>query len=251
MSEARASDLSVFHTDRLELSFAPKLWEFAEERKAEIAAYFTELQRRKPSIWNGRVLLLHSRERIDGVFRGAYFETDFASFSAWRDWGRPPAKAYDCNGAAAIISADGAVLLGVMAAHTFNAGRIYFPCGTPDPADIIGGKVDIEFSVRRELAEETGLDATGFTTAPGWMTVVDGPLIMQIKTLRSEQSAETLRTRMLAHLAREEQPELSGIRIVRGPGDYDPAMPSFARAYLDRHFEETGSGAYQTPGTRR
>jgi hypothetical protein len=241
MSQARDAYPSVFHTDRLELSFAPKPWKFAEERKEEIAAYFAELRRRKPSIWNGRVLMMHSRERVAGVFRGAYFETDFASFSAWRDWGRPAAKAYDCNGAAALVSADGAVLLGVMAAHTFNAGRIYFPCGTPDPADIVGGKVDLEFSVCRELAEETGLDAAEFIAAPGWTTVVDGPLIMQIKTLRSEQSAETLRTRMLAHLAREEQPELSGIRIVRGPGDYDPAMPRFVRAYLDRHFDEKRS----------
>jgi hypothetical protein len=236
MSQARDPYPSVFHTDRLELSFAPKPWKFAEERKAEIAAYFAELQRRKPSIWNGRVLLLHSREHVDGVFRGAYFETDFASFSAWRDWGRPPADAYDCTGAAAIVAADGAVLLGVMALHTFNAGQIYFPCGTPDPSDIAGSKVDLAFSIRRELAEETGLDAAEFTTIPGWTTIVDGPLIMQIKTLRSKQSAEALGARILARLAREEQPELSGIRIVRGRPDYDPAMPCFVRAYLDRHF---------------
>ena len=50
---------SVFHVDRLELTFAPKPWAFAVERRAEIDAYFAKLQREKPAMWNGRVLLLH------------------------------------------------------------------------------------------------------------------------------------------------------------------------------------------------
>jgi 8-oxo-dGTP pyrophosphatase MutT (NUDIX family) len=129
------------------------------------------------------------------------------------------------------------VLLGVMGQQNFNAGSIYFPCGTPDPSDIIDGKVDLDFSVRRELKEETGIDAAGLEIEPGWTTVIDGPLIAHIKTLRSHESAETLRARMLAHLAREAQPELSNVRIVRGPADFDPAMPGFVTAFLRYHFD--------------
>ena len=66
------------------------------------------------------------------------------------------------------VAADGAFLLGVMGPHTINAGRIYFPCGTPDRSDIVGGKVDLDLSVRRELKEETGLDVAEFTAEPGW-----------------------------------------------------------------------------------
>jgi len=155
---------------------------------------------------------------------------------AWRAWGHPPAGVRDCFGAAAIMASDGAFLLGVMAPHTFNAGEVYFPCGTPDPDDIADGKVDLDFSVRRELKEETGLDASALKAEPGWTCVVDGPLIVQIKLLRAAQPAADLRERILAHTAREKQPELSDIRIVRSAGDFDPAMPRFVTAFLAQQF---------------
>ncbi len=227
---------SVYRVDRLDLSFTPKPWAFAIERRPEIDAYFAALQRDKPAVWNGRVLMLHTQVLADGVFRGAYLETDFASFAAWCQWGRPKASVNDCFGAAAILSGDGAFLLGVMGAHTSNAGRIYFPSGTPDPGDIVDGKVDLDFSVRRELKEETGLEAAEFTAEPGWTIVVDGALIAAIKVLQSAESAEALRARILAQLARERQPELADIRIVRGPADFDAAMPGFVTAFLAQRF---------------
>jgi len=227
---------SVYHVDRLDLTFAPKPWAFASARRPKIDTFFAALQREKPGIWNGRVLLLHHKAVADGMFRGEYLETDFASFAAWRHWGYPPAGVHDCFGAAAIATADGAFLLGHMAAHTANAGYIYFPCGTPEPGDIVDGKVDLDFSVRRELKEETGCEIEEFSDEPGWTTVVDGGLIAQIKVLRSNDSAEALRARMLAHLAREKQPELSDIRIVRGPGGFDSAMPRFVTTFLAQRF---------------
>lgn len=231
------ADVSLFHVDRLELRFEQKSWRFAQERRDEIAAYFAELQRQKPAIWNGRILLLHHHEIDGGAFRGAYLETDYASFSAWSAWGMPPAGVCNCFGAAAIIAADNAVLLGVMGAHTANAGLIYFPCGTPDPNDVFDGKVDLGASVVRELAEETGCEIDAFAVEPGWIVVRQGDRIAQIKVLRSAETADALRVRMLEHLAREEQPELADIYIVRGSRDYRPAMPAYVIAFLEHHFD--------------
>jgi 8-oxo-dGTP pyrophosphatase MutT (NUDIX family) len=231
--------VTIFPIDRLDLTFAPKTWPFTERRRADIAAHFAELLRKKPAIWNGRVLLLHDHAVSDGVFRGAYLETDFTSFTAWRHWGRPNSGVCDCFGAAAILSADGAFLLGVMGSHTVNAGQIYFPCGTPDMNDIIGDKVDLELSVARELKEETGCDMSEFIADTGWTMVVDGAFIAQIKLLRSVESAAAVRRRMLAHLKCENQPELSDIRIVRSAADFDPAMPRFVTAYLESYFTGT------------
>jgi 8-oxo-dGTP pyrophosphatase MutT (NUDIX family) len=228
--------MSVVHVDRLELAFAQKPWAFAAERRAEIDAYFSALRQKNPALWNGRILMLYRHVLSSGVFRGAYLETDYAGFAAWRHWGMPAAAVYDCFGAAAILSADGAFLLGVMGAHTLTAGRIYCPCGTPDPDDIVGTTVDLDFSVRRELKEETGLDQAEFTAEPGWTTVFDLPLIAHIKVLRSGDSAEALRARILSNLARERQPELADIRIVRSVADFDPAMPRFVTGFLAQRF---------------
>ena len=46
-------------------------------------------------------------------------------------------------GMGALRCADGAFVLGEMGQHTANAGRIYFPAGTPDPDDIRDGAMDI------------------------------------------------------------------------------------------------------------
>jgi len=230
------SDPAIFSVERLDFTFAPKPWAFALERRAEIEAFFAALQREKPEIWNGRVLLLHSRAVREGVFSGEFLETDYASFSAWIAWDCPPAGVCDCFGAAALKARDGAFLLGVMAPQTFRAGHIYFPCGTPDSSDIIGGKVDLDFSVRRELEEETGLKATELELAPGWTTVIDGSAIAQLKLMRSADTAEVLRARILKHIEREARAELADVRIVRGPQDFDDAMPGFVTTFLRSEF---------------
>jgi pyridoxine kinase len=227
---------SVFHVDRLDLSFAPQPWAWADQHRTEIDAWFADMCRTKPALWNGRVLLMHRQVIEHGGLRGEFLETDYASFIAWKHWGRPHAGVRDCFSAAAIQSSDGAFLLGVMGEHTFNAGKAYFPCGTPDANDIIDGKIDLEHSVRRELLEETGLAMDDFTPEPGWTMVVDGSLIGQIKVLRARESAKALHARILAFLRREKKPELADIRVVYGPGDFDQAIPRFVTAFLASRF---------------
>jgi 8-oxo-dGTP pyrophosphatase MutT (NUDIX family) len=222
----------VVRLARAELRFAPRPWPFAHERRAEIDAHFARLMRERPRAFNGRVLMLREFAIDDGLLRGAYFETDFASFIAWRDWGWPDASVRNCFGQAALRSADGAFLLGVMSSHTLNAGRIYFPSGTPDPADIVGERVDLDGSVLRELTEETGLTAADVSLDPGWHAVLAGPRLAMLKPVRSPLQAEELRARILANMAGEAHPELADVRIVRGPTDLDEMMPEFIHDYL-------------------
>jgi hypothetical protein len=233
------SDLAIVPVERLEITYAPQRWPFADEHRHEIDAHFAALQSENPALWNGRVLILRNFAIADGVFRGTCSDVDYASFRSWHRWDFPDSSVWDCFAMGAIQSSDGAFLLGVMAPHTFNAGQIYFPCGTPDPNDVAMDRVDLEGSARREVAEETGLDVTEFAAEPGWHTVLDGSLIAHMKLLRARQSAAELRACILDYLAGERKPELTDIRIVRGPSDLDPMMPSFVTAYL-RHMWSRG-----------
>jgi len=231
---------SVFPIERLDVRFGPRPWRFADERRGEINAHFAEMQRRKPALWNGRVLLLGDFAIHGGVFRGACFDVDYASFISWQDWDYPDKSMHDCFAMGTILSSDGAFLLGEMGSHTFHAGQIYFPCGTPDLNDVAVDRVDFEGSIARELKEETGLGVAEFTAEPGWYTVLGGPTVAFMKLLRARETAAALRARILDHLAREDVPELADIRIVRGEGDLDPAMPPFVSSYL-RYFWSRGS----------
>jgi len=224
-------ETQVVLLDRLELRVVPRRWIFADQRRVEIDAHFAARCQTQP-LWNGRVLLLHEFSISADVFRGAYLETDFASFLAWRDWGCPDAAIRNCFSLGAVRGADGAFLLGVMADHTANAGKIYFPGGTPDPTDVAGDTVDLYGSVIRELAEETGLAVDLMQVQPGWYAVLAGARIAMIKLLQSPLPAAELRARVLVHLAQESSPELADIRIVGTPDQFDPLMPAFVTAFL-------------------
>jgi len=226
--------LSVLPIDHVDLTFVPRAWPFADQRRADIDANFAALRMKTPELWNGRVLLLHEWELTERCLRGAFFETDYASFIAWRDWGFPDAAAMNCFGQGALCAADKAFILGLMASHTANAGRIYFPCGTPEPQDVVGDKVDLDANVMREVAEETGLGPDDYEPEPGWHAMLTGSRIALVKMLQLPERADAVRDRILRHLARETMPELADVRIARGPADLTPVMPEFVTAFL-RH----------------
>src|SRR3954452_4867946 len=189
------TSLTIHRVTTLDLAVRPIVWPFAEERRDEIATHFAEKQRERPKIWNGRVLIGRDAVFTDGHLAATYFETDFASFLAWRDWGFPDRSVFNGFGMGALRSSDGAFVLGEMAGHTANAGRIYFPSGTPDPDDLREGNVDIAGSVAREVEEETGLTAEDYRARAHWDCIVSGAIIAMIRVLDAQLSGEALRAK--------------------------------------------------------
>ena len=226
----------IHRVTALDLKVRSFAWPFAVERRGEIDAHFAGKQREKPELWNGRVLLGRNLVRAGDHLGAEYFETNFASFLAWRDWGFPDASVFNGFGMGALRSSDGAFLLGEMGNHTVNAGRVYFPAGTPDLDDVRDGMLDIAGSIVREVAEETGLDAADYTEDAHWSCVFAGPLIAMIRILRVDMTGEALRARIEANLARQTQPELCAVRLVRSRSDLVPDMPRFVTAFLEAQF---------------
>ncbi|WP_027577216.1 hypothetical protein [Bradyrhizobium sp. WSM1743] len=226
----------IHRVTTLDLAVRPIVWPFAEERRAEIAAHFAEHQRERPKLWNGRVLLGRDPVFSGGHFSATYFEADFASFLAWRDWGFPDAAVFNGFGMGALRTSDGAFVLGEMAQHTANAGRIYFPSGTPDLDDVRDGVLDVPGSVVREIEEETGLTAEDYAAEADWHCVVSGRAIAMIQVLNLDMPGDEARVRIEANLAREAEPELSAIHLVRGMSDLTPTMPRFVTAFIAQQF---------------
>lgn len=232
---------TIIDVRAIECDLVQAPWAFQSSQAETIERNWQRRVLATPELFNGRVLLLHEggvAHEPDGlaVFRGAFLETDFKTFLAWRDLGFPPGDVRNCFAMAALESADGAFILGEMNTHTAPAGQIYFPSGTPDRKDVIGHKVDLEASARRELFEETGLDCGSLAFQSGFTLVTNAARVCCMKRVRSSEPAETLVARIHDWLARDPKPELARMHVVRNAGDITPAMPDFVAAYMRREF---------------
>jgi len=232
----------IVEVAELDFAFEPARWSFAEAEAGRIASYWAEVCERKPALFNGRVLLLARRELAPGAggalrLTGAFFETDYANFVAWRDWGHPGEPVENCFSMAALRGADGAFLLGEMAPHTMSAGMTYFPAGTPDPDDVFNGKVDLDASARRELLEETGIGADEAAIRRDWTVAFAPGRIACMKLMTLAVPADEAKARVEAFLARDPLPEFTRMHVVRSAEDIDEARtPGFVAAYLRAAF---------------
>jgi 8-oxo-dGTP pyrophosphatase MutT (NUDIX family) len=227
------SSAVIHRVTALDLKVEAWPWPWAAAERARIDAHFEQRQAEKPGTWNGRVLVARNVDFSGGRLSSSYFETDFASFLAWRDWGFPDRSVFNGFGMGALRSSDGAFVLGEMGGATVNAGRIYFPGGTPDPDDVADGRLDIDNNIRRELEEETGLTMADYRLVPHWDCVVVGASVAIIRLLDVDMPGEALKARIEANLAGQEHPELAGIHLVRTRADFRASMPLFVTAFLE------------------
>ncbi len=225
--------------DGIDIAVEARDWRFAIDEAPAIDRHWGKLSEKNPRLFNGRVFLNFERrveaEGARRILRGAASEVEYKAFLAWRDFGFPDAEVRNCFAMAALMSADGAFMLGRMNDHTANAGRIYFPAGTPDPDDVKGDKLDLEGSVLRELLEETGIAADEVTLAPDWTVVFDGPRIACMKITHLNLAAADIEARFKDFIAAQSTPELVALHAVFSMRDFDEErMPAFTLRYL-RH----------------
>ncbi len=221
----------------VEARVEPVDWPFARDSRAEIDAHWQELSKANPAMFNGTVLLQHRWTIDDGIYHAAYAPVDYASFVAWIRFGQPGVPRRNGFAMGALRSADGAFVLGVMAGHTMNAGKIYFPAGTPDLDDVTDdGKVDLAGSLTRELFEETALRPDEVLVEDRWTVVSESYRAAFMKPVRLVYPADEARRIMLERLSQTDQ-ELVDFHLVRRPSDIiEGRMPAFAVAYMNAVF---------------
>ncbi|MFM9973329.1 MAG: NUDIX hydrolase [Beijerinckiaceae bacterium] len=231
--------VTMTRLERIEALYEPVDWAFAREQRSEIEAHWRKISAEKPALFNGIVLMQHRWSLDKGIYRTAYAPVDYASFTAWIRFGQPGTPRRNGFAMGALRAADGAFLLGVMGPHTFNAGKVYFPAGTPDMSDVTSAnEVDLATSAIRELTEETGLLPEELQIGSHWTLVTESFRCAFMKSVQVNHDADTARKLILKRLKQDTDGELSDIVIVRSPADINEAMtPDFAKAYMRAAFE--------------
>jgi hypothetical protein len=216
----------------LDLRCTGGCWAFEAEHRAAIADHWHKLIAANPKLWNGRTLICTRAAVEQGKFRAEFAEIDYASFVAWRDWGRPDASVVNCFGVPAVFSSDGALLIGVMGATTLNAGKAYPPAGSLEPKDVRpDGTVDILGNMQAELMEETGLDLA--EARPGRMAVIfEGPRLAVAQRFDVPLSFAAIEQRFAAHAAADEHAELAAVEGLRHGSQIDSRMPGYVAELL-------------------
>jgi len=228
-------DVLIRRVSRVEARCVPMDWAWAEQNRDLIEENWQRRTAQTPKMFNGRVLLLSDLQFGQDLCRNTYFETNYAELVAWIDTGYPDRSIANGFAMGALRGSDGAYICGVMSVHTANAGRVYFAGGTPDLSDLRpDGTVDLATSLTRELAEETGLQAGDYHVDDEWIIVRRWPTVALLRTVTLPMTAEEGAALIRANIAKEPEPELEDVRIIRGTVDIDPeAMPLFQQSFFE------------------
>lgn len=227
--------LTIHHVDTLDMRFEAKPGLFSVEERASIDAFYAQRLRENPALWNGDVLILAQHDFDQGQLTGVYAQSDYASM-LWLLHGQSPHRVIRaCFPMGALCGADGGFVLVRMASWTANAGRIYFAAGTPDLSDITAqGQVDLEASLLRELAEETGVHAAEARLEPGWTALCDERRIALMRQVILDEDTERLAARIRTFAASDERSEIAEVIVMRHPRDFREGLSPMLRAYLER-----------------
>ncbi len=239
MTEQIALPEGLSRVDDCHLVLADDGWAYPTTHAAEIAANWQRRQAENPTFFNGRVLMTTAARIVDGTLVGRCCIVDFATFLHWREQDVPDPGAVDAFGSALIVSSDGGLMLARQREGNLNSGLVYPPGGLMDVRDIgPDERIEVAASIRREIAEETGLTVSDLVRVPGYLVSVHGAQVAIGGVFRSPLTAADLQARMNAGLIEDPERELTEIIIVFSMADAEPLpMPAWTRRLVAGLFE--------------
>jgi ADP-ribose pyrophosphatase YjhB (NUDIX family) len=212
----------ILRVEQLLLSASDTPWPLAVENAAAIGDHFARRKAANPSFYDGEVFVLRDVWLGPSGIQGQFSLERFSSFLYWRDGLAHDGTTLDGFGSALVRSSEGHVLGVKASTGTLNAGRVYLPGGFIDRRDVRSDRtIDIDASIARELAEETGLDAGALRRVPGYIVARHGRHCCFCIEFRSPLAAEDLRAHMVAGITRDRDRELTDVIVIRDARDLE------------------------------
>lgn len=211
---------------RVRLDEAPHPFELASAEAIE--ENWRRETRANPALFDGRVALLSSLTLDDGMLSGRCHIVRYATFLLWRRR-RPVGGAGHAFTHPVLVGSDNALLAIRMGPKTVNAGAVYFAAGSFEPTDFRDGKADLEFNMRREVKEETGIDIAHVRHEPLYHVLSKESGTVLFRRYLFDRTADELAEEVRAHVANEADPEIEGPVVIRSAADLPdrlaPQMP--------------------------
>ena len=200
-----------------------------DERFAdEIERDWERRQAANPHLFRGSFYLTTSLLLSPGQLEARYRRTSYATFLFWLDNREAMEGVHHIFSAASVICADDRIVMGRMASHTANAGRIYAPAGSLSDEDVIAGRVDFSGNLLREFHEETGYRLDAASAQSEFTAVVEGRTIALLKRFDMPVASPQFLAELSASIGHDG--ELDGF-FAFAPGEVHPDMPEIWRRY--------------------
>jgi 8-oxo-dGTP pyrophosphatase MutT (NUDIX family) len=225
----------IFDIDDLDVRLERAPHPFIAGREREVAERWAMEKAVKPALFDGEVVLLSKLAYRDGRLEGRCHVVRYSEFLYWRSQ-RPVASAEHAYAHAVLVASDNALVAIRMASHTVNAGLVYFAAGSFEPLDFPNGRVDVDFNMRREVKEETGIDLARCRAEPSLHALSRQTGTVIFRRYFADRPGEELAEAIRVHAANGGDDEIEDAVLIRKgealPEKLAPHMP----ALVDWHF---------------
>jgi 8-oxo-dGTP pyrophosphatase MutT (NUDIX family) len=229
----------ILPVEALEICLDPAPHPFERDNMTAIEANWREERAANPSLFDGKVVLLSDLAYRSGRLAGRCHAVRYATFMYWRKL-RPVSSAEHIFAHPILVTNENALVAIRSGMHTVNAGLVYFAAGSFEPGDFREGLADLDHNMRREVAEETGLDLShARREALHLVSGVTGTVVF--RRYHFGCSAAELAAEVDAYARACENSEIDGAVIISDdktlPRGLAPHMPQL----IEWHFSQTAA----------
>jgi 8-oxo-dGTP pyrophosphatase MutT (NUDIX family) len=187
---------------------------YCQAKREDIARNWDAEVTANAALFDGRMVFQHRLALAEDGIAGQGYIVPFSTLMYWR-------RQQDRGGAMhlfaypVIESSDGALVAIRMGAHTANAGQVYFACGSLETADVFDGRCDIDYNMRREVLEETGLDLAEARPGEGYHASHFRRALNIFRMFSFDMTADEMIERIERHMTVAEDQEIAGAVAIR------------------------------------